>query len=120
MPDLQNVSYMVSAMPLTFARCETTAGCLGTTCMTMHEPLGHNQGVSITEEVTKIQCCTYHKISDPFTNVNCKSVKIWSKARNRSKDYEGKYLVEHLGLFVSKVNYSINSFFGFIILCFHS
>jgi len=43
------------------------------------------------EYVTKIQCCIYHKISDPFTNVNCKSVKIWSKARNRSKGYEGKY-----------------------------
>jgi len=44
------------------------------------------------EEVTKMQCCIYRKINDPFTNVNCKSVKMWSKARNRNKDYESKYL----------------------------
>jgi len=44
------------------------------------------------EEVTKIQCCISHKINDPFTNVNGKNVKMWSNARNRSKNYEGKFL----------------------------
>ena len=33
---------MEFAMPLTFAQCETTNGSLSTSCMTMHEPLGHN------------------------------------------------------------------------------
>jgi len=44
---------VVFAMPLTLARCETTTGSLGTSRMTMHEPLGHNQGVSITRRSYK-------------------------------------------------------------------
>ena len=44
---------VVFAMPLTLAQCETSAGSLGTSCMTMHEPLGHNQGVSITRRSYK-------------------------------------------------------------------
>jgi hypothetical protein len=44
---------VVFAMLLTFARCETTTGSHGTSCMTIHEPLGHNQGVSVTRRSYK-------------------------------------------------------------------